>query len=86
MYRIELGTKPYLEPVKKFAVSRDLRIAALVTNSNQILVYNVSSILIFKMIYYSYLNKMVSITLSLFQNRHSDKIKRYSIHKKAIRK
>jgi hypothetical protein len=46
MYRIELGAKPYLEPVKKFAVSRDLRIAALVTNSNQILVYNVSSILI----------------------------------------
>jgi hypothetical protein len=47
MYRIELGAKPYLEPVKKFAVSRDLRITALVTNSNQILVYNVSSILIF---------------------------------------
>lgn len=86
MYRIELGAKPYLEPVKKFAVSRDLRIAALVTNSNQILVYNVSSILFFNMIYYSYLNKMVSITLSLFQNRHSDKIKSNSIHKKAIRK
>ena len=42
MYRIEIGGKPYLEPVKKFAVSRDLRIAALVTNNNQILVYNVS--------------------------------------------
>lgn len=40
MYRIEIGGKPYLEPVKKFAVSRDLRIAALVTNNNQILVYN----------------------------------------------
>jgi len=48
MYKIELGSKPYLEPVKKFAMRRDLRIAALETNSNQLLVYNVSSILIFQ--------------------------------------
>lgn len=42
MYKIEYGGKPYLEPVKKFSVSRDCRIAALVMKNNQILVYNVS--------------------------------------------
>jgi hypothetical protein len=34
MYRIEFGGKPYLDPVKKFAVSRDCRIAALVMKNN----------------------------------------------------
>ena len=61
MYRIEIGGKPYLEPVKKFAVSRDLRIAALVTNNNQILVYNVSLPIFLLTIWNSYLSKMVSI-------------------------
>ena len=42
MYRVEIGGKSYLEPVKKFAVSRDLRVAAFEPNNNQILVYNVS--------------------------------------------
>jgi hypothetical protein len=34
MYRIEIDGKPYLQPVKKFAVSKDLYMAALVTNTN----------------------------------------------------
>ena len=34
MYRIEVGGVPYTEPVKKFAVSRDGVLAALVTSSN----------------------------------------------------
>jgi len=44
MYRIEVEGKPYLEPVKKFAVSNDCMLAALVTNNNQILVYRVSQL------------------------------------------
>jgi len=31
MYKIELEGKPYLDPVKKFAVSHDCVLAALVT-------------------------------------------------------
>ena len=42
MYKIEVEGKPYLDPVKKFAVSNDCMLAALVTNNNQILVYRVS--------------------------------------------
>ena len=32
MYKIEIEGKPYLDPVKKFAVSSDMVLAALVTN------------------------------------------------------
>ena len=39
MYKIEIEGKPYTENVKKFAVSKDLVLAALVTETNQILVY-----------------------------------------------
>jgi hypothetical protein len=34
MYKIEIEGKPYLDPVKKFAVSKDCVLAALVTNNN----------------------------------------------------
>lgn len=44
MYRIEFENKPYLDPVKKFSVSRDGMLAALVTQNNQIIVYKVSEI------------------------------------------
>ena len=47
MYRIEYEGKPYLEPVKKFAVSRDGMIAALVMHNNQILTYKVRIAIIF---------------------------------------
>jgi hypothetical protein len=43
MYRIEYDHKPYLDPVKKFSVSSDGMMAALVTNGNQILTYKVSN-------------------------------------------
>jgi hypothetical protein len=65
MYRIEFGGKPYLEPVKKFAVSRDCRIAALVMKNNQILVYNVSFILNILYFFNSYLSKIASNILNL---------------------
>lgn len=39
MYRIEYDGKPYLDPVKKFSVSRDCMMAALVMHNNQILTY-----------------------------------------------
>ena len=42
MYRIEVDGKPYLDPVKKFAVSSDCMLAALVMHNNQILIYRVS--------------------------------------------
>jgi len=32
MYKIEVDGKPYLDPVKKFAVSHDCVLAALVTS------------------------------------------------------
>jgi len=44
MYRIEVGGVAYTDAVKKFAVSRDGVLAALVTSSNQILVYKVRRI------------------------------------------
>ena len=44
MYRIEFENKPYLDPVKKFSVSRDGMLAALVTQNNQIIMYKVSKI------------------------------------------
>ena len=50
MYRIEYEGKPYLEPVKKFAVSRDGMIAALVMHNNQILTYKVRIQSIFSLI------------------------------------
>lgn len=34
MYKIEFENKPYLDPVKKFSVSNDCMIAALVTQNN----------------------------------------------------
>ena len=34
MYKIEFENKPYLDPVKKFSVSGDCMIAALVTENN----------------------------------------------------
>lgn len=42
MYKIEIEGKPYLDPVKKFAVSNDCVLAALVKHDNQILIYRVS--------------------------------------------
>ncbi len=39
MYKIEVDGKPYLDPIKKFAVSRDCVFAALVLNNNNILIY-----------------------------------------------
>lgn len=42
MYKIEFEGKPYLDAVKKFSVSGDCMIAALVTANNQILIYKVS--------------------------------------------
>lgn len=41
MYRITVDDKPYTQPVKKFAVSRDGVLAALVTATNQVLVYKI---------------------------------------------
>ena len=41
MYKIEVEGKPFLGQVKKFAVSRDCMLAAMVTDSNQILVYRI---------------------------------------------
>jgi hypothetical protein len=34
MYKIEVEGKPYLDPVKKFAVSSDCMLAALVMHNN----------------------------------------------------
>jgi hypothetical protein len=42
MYKIEFENKPYLDPVKKFAVSSDCVYASLVMHNNQILIYKVS--------------------------------------------
>lgn len=42
MFKIEVDGKPYLDPVKKFAVSKDLFLCALVTSNNQIIVSRVS--------------------------------------------
>ena len=39
MYKIEVDGKPYLDPIKKFAVSRDCVLAALVLHNNNILIY-----------------------------------------------
>ena len=39
MYKIEVDGKPYLENIKKFAVSRDCVLAALVLHNNNILIY-----------------------------------------------
>lgn len=41
MFKIEVEGKPYMDPVKKFTVSKDSVMAALVTNANQILVYKI---------------------------------------------
>lgn len=41
MFKIEMDGKPYLEPIKKFAVSRDCGLAALVCHDNQILIYRI---------------------------------------------
>lgn len=42
MYRIEVEGSAYLKPVKKFSVSHDCMIAALVMENNQILTFKVS--------------------------------------------
>ena len=42
MYKIELEGKPYLDPIKKFTVSKDCVFACLVTGQNQILICRVS--------------------------------------------
>lgn len=42
MFKLEIEGVPYLEPVKKFAVSKDLWMAALVTSNNQIMICRVS--------------------------------------------
>jgi hypothetical protein len=34
MFKIEIEGKPYMDPVKKFTVSKDCVMAALVTNQN----------------------------------------------------
>ena len=41
MFKIEKDGKPFLGQVKKFSVSRDCMLAALVTDNNEILVYRV---------------------------------------------
>jgi len=41
MFSIEVNNKPYLDPVKKFAVSKDCVMAAIVLNDNQIVVYKI---------------------------------------------
>jgi len=45
MYRIEVEGSAYLKPVKKFFVSHDCMIAALVMENNQILTFKVSNFL-----------------------------------------
>jgi hypothetical protein len=47
MYRIEVEGSAYLKPVKKFSVSHDCMIAALVMENNQILTFKVSYFLSF---------------------------------------
>lgn len=42
MFKIEVNGEPYLDRVLKFAMSRDMAMAALVTSKNQILIYKVS--------------------------------------------
>jgi len=42
MYKIEVDGKPYMDPVKKFTVSKDCVFAGLVTSSNTILICRVS--------------------------------------------
>jgi len=44
MYRIEVEGSAYLKPVKKFSVSHDCMIAALVMENNQILTFKVSNL------------------------------------------
>ena len=39
MYRIMIDDKPYLEQLKKFSVSGDGMLAALVMHTNQIIIY-----------------------------------------------
>lgn len=47
MYRIEVEGSAYLKPVKKFSVSHDCMLAALVMENNQILTFKVSDYFIF---------------------------------------
>ena len=42
MYKIMIDDKPYLEQLKKFSVSGDGMLAALVMHTNQIIIYKVS--------------------------------------------
>ena len=53
MYRIEVEGSAYLKPVKKFSVSHDCMLAALVMENNQILTFKVSYFYFFHYFYRS---------------------------------
>ncbi len=64
MYRIEVEGSAYLKPVKKFSVSHDCMIAALVMENNQILTFKVSYIYLVKY-FFRYLKVIIMVKYRL---------------------